>query len=173
MARTPDDTWMNAAVAPILVGGMCLRQVGHGVERNGCVERGAVPVLAKDKLLPYIGHSVTASTIARRRFHHLTETRRHCPSVFRNSVSSPDRRIWHGFRPPSTGRHRAALRVWMARVPKSWTRGDLFPQLPLQPHGGIHGKAADASKMSLAALTSQFADSVATALRCAELWRHV
>jgi hypothetical protein len=47
-----------------------------------------------------IDHSVTASTIARRR-PITSPKRRHCPSVYRNSVSSTDRRIYTG-----SGRHR-------------------------------------------------------------------
>ena len=101
MARTADDTWTNAAVAPILA-------LHTGPARCGARRRtklpglSAVPCLffAKDKLLPRHRPQRHGEPTARRR-PITSPKRRHCPSVFRNSVCSPDRRIYTG-----SGRHR-------------------------------------------------------------------
>jgi hypothetical protein len=102
MARTADDTWTNAAVAPILALHTCPGTVwGTASNETARFERGAVPCsLRRTSSYRAIDHSVTASTIARRGTI-CSPKPRHGPSVFRRSINSADRRIYTG-----SGRHR-------------------------------------------------------------------
>lgn len=94
MAGSTVDRWTNAAVAPILALHTCLTRCGAR-RRTKLPGLSAAPCLffAKDKLYRAIHHGVTASTIATRG-HVISPKSRHCPSVFRSGVRSPDRRIY-------------------------------------------------------------------------------
>jgi hypothetical protein len=107
MAGTADDTWTNAAVAPILALHTCPARCGAR-RRTKLPGLSAAPCLffTKDKLLPrhrpqrHGEHHRQAWTIARRG-PITSPKRRHYPSVFCHSVNSPHRRIYAG-----SGRHR-------------------------------------------------------------------
>ena len=102
MARTPDDTWTNAAVAPILALHTCPARCGAR-RRTKLPGLSAAPCLffAKDKLLPRHRQQRHGEPNRQAKTHHLTEapTLPQCLPQPRLFARSPD---LHGFRPPST-----------------------------------------------------------------------
>ena len=102
MARTADDTWTNAAVAPILALHTCPARCGAR-RRTKLPGLSAAPCLffAKDKLLPRHRPQRHGEHHRQTKTHHLTEapTLPQCLPQQRQFARSPD---LHGFRPPST-----------------------------------------------------------------------
>ena len=102
MARTPDDTWTNAAVAPILALHTCPARC-RARRRTKLPGLSAAPCLffAKDKLLPRHRPQRHGEHHRQTKTHHLTEapTLPQCLPQQRQFARSPD---LHGFRPPST-----------------------------------------------------------------------
>ena len=102
MARTADDTWTNAAVAPILALHTCPARCGAR-RRTKLPGLSAAPCLffAKDKLLPRHRPQRHGEHHRQPKTHHLTEapTLPQCLPQQRQFARSPD---LHGFRSPST-----------------------------------------------------------------------